>query len=532
MLNRLIIVLLVLISKSVSSQGQENTVGLIKSENGLSDGFNLFSPFFQSKTYLINNDGDLVHSWDSDYFPAASVYLAEDGSIYKTGTLPDSETTLTGAGAGGIIEKISWENQIEWSYIYSNDSANQHHDFALLLNGNVLILAWLLRDEEEAIAAGRIPGTLDRGDIWPEEIIEVKPVGANSGEIVWRWNMWDHLIQDFDESKPNFGVISEHPERININFGDASFGDWAHINSIAYNPVTDQIILSALFFNEIWIIDHSTTTEEASGSTGGNSGKGGDLLFRWGNPAAYNQDGPQQIFGSHDVHWVDEGLPNAGKIMFYHNGNDRPDGNYSSIEYLDADPGEDGIYVLNEGTFLPETTDDALRYSNGESFYSSFISGTQQLPNGNILICEGANGNFFEVNQQDEIIWQYISPVDQGVIMHQGATPVNNAVFRVVRYEPSYAAFVDRVLTSQGTIEKSRVLSLLPTSPPNIFPNPSHSYFRIENDGDLNTIEIFSIDGVKQRDFTFSDSYEVHHNLSPGIYLVKAGGKVEKLIVN
>ena len=60
--------------------------------------------------------------------------------------------------------------------------------------------------------------------------------------------------------------------------------DWLHTNGIDYNAEYDLIVLSVPRMNELWVIDHSTTTEEALGSTGGRWGKGGDLLWRWGNP--------------------------------------------------------------------------------------------------------------------------------------------------------------------------------------------------------------------------------------------------------
>ena len=56
--------------------------------------------------------------------------------------------------------------------------------------------------------------------MWPDEIIEIEPVGSDSANIVWEWRFWDHIIQDVDPNLPNYGVISEHPERININIGE------------------------------------------------------------------------------------------------------------------------------------------------------------------------------------------------------------------------------------------------------------------------------------------------------------------------
>src|SRR5690606_15913622 len=105
-------------------------------------------------------------------------------------------------------------------------------------------------------------------------------------------------------------------------------------NAIDYNPQLDQIMISTREFSELWIIDHSTTTAEAAGHTGGRSGKGGDILYRYGNPAAYNRGtrADQKFFYQHDAQWIEPGLPGAGNILVFNNGWNRVDGSsFSSV---------------------------------------------------------------------------------------------------------------------------------------------------------------------------------------------------------
>jgi hypothetical protein len=269
-------------------------------ESNTIDGQILFAPINGVTTYLIEPDGTVNHTWTSTFLPGESVRWLGDGTILRS-----IKTEVHGyGGVGGGVQKVRWDGLIEWDYRYNTNGDLSHHDVFPLPNGNVLIIAWETKTGAEAIEAGRDPASFIGDTFMPVHIIEVKPTGPTSGDIIWEWHAWDHLIQDFDSSNENYGTVEQHPELIDINFGtNPVLSDWLHTNSIAYNKNFNQIMISVHNFNEIWVIDHSTATEEAAGHTGGDSGKGGDLLYRWGNPAAYRRGAAddQKLFGQHDA---------------------------------------------------------------------------------------------------------------------------------------------------------------------------------------------------------------------------------------
>jgi hypothetical protein len=244
------------------------------------------------------------------------------------------------------------------------------------------------------------------------------------------------LIQDFDATKANYGVVADHPELVDLNFPPQTVqqGDWNHLNGLDYNAALDQIVLSSHNQNEVWIIDHSTTTAEAAGHTGGNSGRGGDLLYRWGNPRAYDAGttADQKLFGQHNAQWIDAGSPGAGNILIFNNGLNRPQGPFSTIEEITTPVDANGNYAHTPGTaYAPSAVTWNYTAAVPTSFYSNNISGTQRLPNGNTLICEGADGFFFEVTPAGQTVWQYQNTFPTG--------PGNKSVFRCRRYRPCLA---------------------------------------------------------------------------------------------
>jgi len=173
------------------------------------DGQILYSPMWSTTTYLRRADGSLNHSWASSYFPGVMVRWLGDGTILRTIRVGAGHG---GGGSGGGVQKVQWDGTVIWDFRYDTDGHLSHHDVKSLPNGNVLLIAWETKTLDEAIAAGRNPNTIKGDTFIPDHIIEVKPTGPTSGEIVWEWHVWDHLIQDYNSSKANYGVVADHPE--------------------------------------------------------------------------------------------------------------------------------------------------------------------------------------------------------------------------------------------------------------------------------------------------------------------------------
>ncbi len=546
-----------IITTSVIAQ---NTVGLLSYDPAKAfDGYNIHYPHNQSTVFLLNNCGEIVHKWEdsSNFRPANTAYLMKDGNLIKA----KRDAAITGdaiwAGGGGeTIEIRDWDNQLLWTYSLNDSTGRLHHDIAPMPNGNILAIAWEHKSKAEAIQAGRDTTNLPDDELWPERVIEIEPDLTNSNndfEIVWEWSVWDHLIQDFDSTKDNFGVVSEHPELININFdthdGDA---DWLHANSIDYNPTLDQIMLSIPYFNEIWIIDHSTSTNQATSNSGGLSGKGGDLMFRWGNPIAFNKGtaSDQKLFFQHDAHWMDvalsNGHPDKDKIMVFNN---RVNDTYSSVNiispiFIDYEWQYD---TVSGGTFSPSNFEWTYTTDPPEKMFSTGLSGAQRLENGNTLICDGRSGYTFEITPIEEVVWEYENPMISGSPVSQGDSIAANANlnFRFYRYPTSYEAFSGKNLESLGYIENNpdttfcnNILSVNSITSDNVFevyPNPTVGNLAVKSSKNkINNIHVYDVLGNQVFSNTYNELTTVQLNdlkFKTGIYLLKINNTLSQQIL-
>ncbi|MEZ4921356.1 MAG: aryl-sulfate sulfotransferase [Saprospiraceae bacterium] len=451
---------------------------MINNNGPVQDGYTLFAPQFSTNTFLIDNCGKKINEWTSNYLPGLGTYLLEDGRLLRAAKIPNGFVV---GGTGGAVELYDWDGDLLWYFEFSSDSLHQHHDLAVMPNGNILLSAWEVHEKSEAIEQGANPDLIGEEGIWSERIVEIQPVFPDSGLVVWEWRAWDYLVQEFDSGKDNFGIVAEHPNRLNLNYkNSAQDPDWLHINGIDYHPERDEIILSSRSFNELWVISHS------------NSNAG--ILYRWGNPAAYNRGeiADQKFFGQHDVQWIPSGYPGAGNVLVFNNGSGRPEGNFSSIEELTPALQADGSYTA-PGPGLPFGPDSvSWKFLDNPpgNFYSKTLSGAQRLQNGNTLACTGQTGTFSEFHA-DSLVWKYQNPIGPSGPLTQGNFPINTTVFKIRKYAPDYPAFQGRTLAPGDRIELNPLLddcmsnTTVEIDPRyKIYPNPVVDFIRIENPSD------------------------------------------------
>jgi len=182
-----------------------------------------------------------------------------------------------------------------------------------------------------------------------------------------------------------------------------------HVNTVDYNEQRDEVIITSHSLHELYVIDRSTTTAEARGHTGGRHGKGGDLIYRWGNPQVYARgtSADQALYVAHGGNWVRPGMPGAGNILTLNNG-DRPGTSGDSSVVVEITPpldSSDHYYIHPDSAFGPRTP--AWSYSNGRSFYSQHLGGAYRLPNGNTLATLGVSGMLHEITPARQVAWSY-----------------------------------------------------------------------------------------------------------------------------
>ena len=358
---------------------------------------------------LIDMDGNEINKWftipdPAKMLPGGSV-ISATGEYYETW---DSTN----------LSQLDWEGNIEWNFNSWDDDglenlmAREHHDFQregnpvgyyapgqdFIENGKTLVLSHKTK----------INTNVSSKRIIDDVIYEVFWNGTLTG---FEWHASDHIDEMGFDSIARKG-ISLNPGGPGVLLGCLP-GDWIHINSMSligrnrwydegdgrFNP--ENIIISSRHANFIAIISRDT----------------GEIIWRIGpDYSDETEEGRKlgQMIGPHHAHIVPEGLPGEGNILVFDNGGLAGYG-------LFGFPNQFRFYS-RVVEFNPITLDIVNEYihrngfypfpRNGENhwFFSTTLCSTQRLPNGNTLIVEGLSGRVFEINSENEIVWDYVTP--------------------------------------------------------------------------------------------------------------------------
>jgi hypothetical protein len=436
--------------------------------------------------WIMDNEGNVCHN-----FPFYGRDLYPDGHMLNSAR-DDQDMP-------GFLEQ-DWDMNIYGRAFVPPDRSyiRPHHDQIRVFNNKVddytimMICRFSDKTVEDAIANGAGPQcktVRENQDPYDDGIVE----WDRAGNIIWEWRFWDHMVQDYDSTKLNYGdpTAPENWGKLDINVGSNSWDrqgmspDWNHCNSFHYNEALDQIVINSREHGEWYVINHNLTTEEAAGPAG-------DFLFRWGNPANYGQgeiptfnyNGDEQIFGTHDIQWIPDyeypggpPMPGAGNFLMFDNGTNRPCVGWVAhsaiIEVNPYDgPMTNGVYVWQQdagytydsvygnrsnqivwGYCAPE----ANRWNKG--MYSAHTSGCNRLPNGNTFMLASEEGHLVEVASDfssvtavDEVVWEWVCPFVGGDVVTVVGPGQGNSIStgRANKYSIDYPGWAGLDLTPKG----------------------------------------------------------------------------------
>ena len=449
-------------------------------------GYLLFAAWAQNEAheyvYLVDIEGNVVHKWKA----ITPEYEGRGYSIEKTARFTEKGTVVLGLSTAGhnyegerVLGELDWDGNLVWEFSDPREGYLYHHTFKRIWNNHlsdwtIIFTSRFPMTQEQAVAAGADPSV--QWDAAPDGVVEVD----RNGNIVWEWWPLDHVIQDKNADWPNFGVLAEHPERFDLNWGPGLRGDFTHQNALDYNRTLDQIVVNNDRMGELYVIDHGGTfvVGDFEASRALAAGPKGDIIFRWGNPGLYDSgevpsynadgdvtsEGDRMLFHHHDTQWIKEGLPGEGNFLIFENGSRRAGPHRSEI--LEVNPYA-GTYP-NAG-YRPEMAAGGpakqvvwnFTAVQPNSFSSRNISGVQRLANGNTLGVAGRHGHVFQVTREGEVVWEYIIPIVRGTDEDAELGEIyktlmsdsdDNSIFTATWIAPDHPGLEGRDLTPQGKI--------------------------------------------------------------------------------
>jgi hypothetical protein len=490
-------------------------LGLMQIANAQSWGdYSLIAPQNSTTAKLLTLSNTVYKTWTLTGTTGYSCFLTPDRCLIR----------IVGGGggtAGSKIEKVNWDGQVVWSYTIA-----AHHDICYMPNGHVLVTVNTTATSAELAQYGFTGIT---SSLKYDKIVEVDGV---NGQIVWEWRFIDHTVQNTNSSLSNFGDPSSTPNKFNIAVpGSQGYSDWQHLNGIDYNPERDQIVLSCKHLKEIFVIDHSTTTAEAKTGSGGLSGKGGDFLYRWGNPSNYGKTGStfgvlhDAAWGLNEIYQAQRLDPSGDNYHAYANmisvwSNTNKAGMCIIPPYIDSSY----LFSYTEGSaYLPENYYKKVAITGN----STNEGGNHMLPNGNMMLFAGVGAStVYEKDSTGATIWSYTQASNCSKVKRYSTAYVNG----------DYATIIANIQV--GTIDTTQnnshegIANINPTEIS--FKNPVHpaEIMQINNIDETKPFLIQLIDLNGRLIITYNNHSKIEiPDCEPGMYILKINNIGYKILI-
>ena len=327
------------------------------------------------------------------------------------------------------LTMVDMDGNVEWTFNHNqliNDPdgerwmARQHHDYQI--TGNP-VGYWAPGQDPDPNFDKMLVLThndVKKPKISPQSLLDDRLIEIDrDGNILWEWSVIDHFNQfGFTEEQKNAMFRSPNVQHA----GPEGQGDLFHCNCASYVGPNkwyeagdmrfkpENIIMDSRECNIMWIVDHES----------------GDIVWQVGPD--FTKTPELRLFGTivgpHHTHMIPKGLPGEGHVMVYDNGGwagygapnqfSKTGGKVTRRDYsrvIEFDPTTLEIVWECKGEKEGMTVDGGFN-PKASDFYSPLTSDAQRLPNGNTLICEGVSCILREVTPENQIVWEYVVPID------------------------------------------------------------------------------------------------------------------------
>jgi hypothetical protein len=325
--------------------------------------------------------GNLLWAYD----PGLTGLVANPAKLLPNGHFLINFSGALNDGVNSVLQEVDLGGKLIWQMTAANLNAalaaaacagcnitviGTHHDFALLPNGHLIVLAALEKDVSGVTVTGDALIDLDQNH-----------------NPVWVWNGFDHL---------------------DTNRRPYLFPDWTHTNAVIYSADDGNLIISIRHQNWLVKIDYA------------NGAGAGDILWHLGYQGDFTLQGVTDptdpsnwFFAQHGPSFVTSNTTGKFSLVLFDNGDDRvfpsgficdapgqPPCHFSTVPILDLDEGAKTATLA----FHPTTPD-----------YSFFGGNAETLKNGNVEYDEAGatplpanNAAIYEVTQTSppQTVWQ------------------------------------------------------------------------------------------------------------------------------